>query len=302
VDDVATSLVFTVGSATNGHFERISAPGVAIASFTQLEVMNGEIRFVHDGSNIAPTASVSVSDAATGVGPYALTISFTPSAPPVAPPSGGGGSSGGTPVVVPPPPPALTTKTDTTNAGEREADTYLRAPTTPPADGGDEGGPVEVAAPVVAAAPGGTQAQKVLAAEAIQPVGRAEGESVEVKPLSSEVEVEPLRAEMQVLPIRRDTFDNPDDEERRTIEVIMSSVKVTGLAFSVGAVWWAARAAGLVASLLASSPAWRHVDPLPVLGRDEEEDEGWDEADRDDEEQDRKDDEHRAGWVLEERG
>jgi len=40
---------------------------------------------------------------------------------------------------------------------------------------------------------------------------------------------------------------------------------------SVGAVWWAARAAGLVSSLLASSPAWRHVDPLPVLGRDDEE-------------------------------
>jgi len=79
--------------------------------------------------------------------------------------------------------------------------------------------------------------------------------------------------------------------------VVMSSVKITGLAFSVGAVWWAARAAGLMASLLASSPAWRHVDPLPVLGRDDEEEEtGWD-----DEEKDRKDDEHRAAWVLEER-
>jgi hypothetical protein len=54
-----------------------------------------------------------------------------------------------------------------------------------------------------------------------------------------------------------------------------------------------------VASLLASSPAWRHVDPLPVLGRDEEEeeDEVWDEASA--EEQERRDDEHRASWVLE---
>ena len=54
---------------------------------------------------------------------------------------------------------------------------------------------------------------------------------------------------------RGDALDNPEGEERRTIEVITSSVKVTGLAFSFGAVWWAARAAGLVASLLASSPA-----------------------------------------------
>ena len=90
-----------------------------------------------------------------------------------------------------------------------------------------------------------------------------------------------------------------DDEERNRIEVIMSSVKITGLAFSVGAVWWAARAAGLVASLLASSPAWRHLDPLPVLGRDEEDEEEWDVSEEDKE---RKDDEHRAAWVLEDRG
>jgi hypothetical protein len=43
------------------------------------------------------------------------------------------------------------------------------------------------------------------------------------------------------------------------------------MALSVGMVWWAARAGGLLASLMASTPAWRHVDPLPVLGRDEDE-------------------------------
>ena len=78
----------------------------------------------------------------------------------------------------------------------------------------------------------------------------------------------------------------------------MSAVRITGLAFSVGAVWWAARAAGLVASVLASSPAWRHVDPLPVLGKDEEEESEWVDEHQD-EDQDRKDEEHRAAWVLE---
>ena len=132
------------------------------------------------------------------------------------------------------------------------------------------------------------------------PTVRAESETIDTKPLRSEIEVAPIRAEMQVLPVRQETFDNPDDEERRDIEVILSSVRITGLAFSVGAVWWAARAAGLMASLLASSPAWRHVDPLPVLGRDDEEEEVWDET-AEEEDQDRKDDEHRAAWVLEER-
>jgi hypothetical protein len=40
------------------------------------------------------------------------------------------------------------------------------------------------------------------------------------------------------------------------------------------------------------------VDPLPVLGRDEDEKETWDEVEERD--QEKEDDEHRAAWVLEE--
>jgi hypothetical protein len=86
------------------------------------------------------------------------------------------------------------------------------------------------------------------------------------------------------------------DEERRQIEIVLRTIRVSGIALSVGAVWWAARAAGLVASLLSTAPAWRHVDPLPVLGRDPEtEDEEDAETD-----QDKRADEHRARWVLDE--
>jgi hypothetical protein len=124
----------------------------------------------------------------------------------------------------------------------------------------------------------------------IPPV-RMQGDVIETSTMRAEIE--PIRAEMQVIPTRHE-LDLSEDERQR-IEVVLNSVRITGLALSVGAVWWAARAAGLVASLLASSPAWRHVDPLPVLGRDEEEEE-WDESAED---QDKKDDEHRAAWVLE---
>jgi hypothetical protein len=48
-----------------------------------------------------------------------------------------------------------------------------------------------------------------------------------------------------------------------------------GMALSVGVVWWASRISGLLGSLLASAPAWRHVDPLPVVSRDEDEDKKW---------------------------
>lgn len=49
--------------------------------------------------------------------------------------------------------------------------------------------------------------------------------------------------------------------------------------------------------LLASAPAWRHLDPLPVLGREEEEEK--DQQAPQEEDQDLKDEEHRAKWVLE---
>ena len=178
--------------------------------------------------------------------------------------------------------------------------TFLRSPTSAPDDGGDDAPAPEVGTPVTRLSTGTVLQDKVGVPVMGMPTVRAEGETIDTKPLRSEIEVAPIRAEMQVLPVRQETFDNPDDEERRDIEVILSSVRITGLAFSVGAVWWAARAAGLMASLLASSPAWRHVDPLPVLGRDDEEEEVWDET-AEDEDQDRKDDEHRAAWVLEER-
>jgi hypothetical protein len=51
-----------------------------------------------------------------------------------------------------------------------------------------------------------------------------------------------------------------------------SAVVTTGL--SVGYVVWLARGGMLLASLLSSMPAWRAIDPLPVLAnfRDEDED------------------------------
>lgn len=57
-----------------------------------------------------------------------------------------------------------------------------------------------------------------------------------------------------------------------------SAVVTTGL--SVGYVVWLARGGMLLASLLSSMPAWRAIDPLPVLAsfRDDDEDSADDES------------------------
>jgi hypothetical protein len=51
------------------------------------------------------------------------------------------------------------------------------------------------------------------------------------------------------------------------------SIAVGSFGLTVGYVLWLLRGGALLASLLSSLPAWRLIDPLPVLSRvDEEED------------------------------
>lgn len=61
----------------------------------------------------------------------------------------------------------------------------------------------------------------------------------------------------------RDSVKSAEEAERR---IVGSSVAV-GTSFSVGYVIWLLRGGVLATSLLSSLPAWRFVDPLPVLAR-----------------------------------
>lgn len=53
-------------------------------------------------------------------------------------------------------------------------------------------------------------------------------------------------------------------EDGASVDVRMA--QAGGAALSAGAVWWAARTSGLLASMAISAPVWRGIDPLPVLG------------------------------------
>jgi hypothetical protein len=90
-------------------------------------------------------------------------------------------------------------------------------------------------------------------------------------------------------------LDGPDAQATRVAQ-LLAAVRFAGLSLSVGVVTWVLRAGGLLSSLLASLPAWRHVDPLPILARGErrrDEDE-WQEPERE-----AKEDERRIDAVLE---
>jgi VCBS repeat-containing protein len=259
VDNPAASLVFIVGSATNGNFELASAPGTAITSFTQAAVAAGQVRFVHTNAGFGPSFSIFVSDGALIAGPGVAVVSFrapgaeTPESKHEAPAA---------PRIV-----AEGTVIATGGGGlaQPAATEFLRGPLA------------ASPAPAVTFAEAPAEAPVVL----VRP-GRAGG-MLEQRggggPSAGFVEAERIatglpKVDFMIPAVRH-------DDGLHEIDLAFGSARITGMALSVGAVWWAARAGGLLASLLASTPAWRHVDPLPVLGRDESEpDIDWDTPDK----------------------
>jgi len=77
VDSPDADLAFTVSAVSGGQFELASAPQIAVTSFLQSQITAGDVRFVHDGGELAPAYDVSVSDGALVEGPAAAAISFT---------------------------------------------------------------------------------------------------------------------------------------------------------------------------------------------------------------------------------
>ena len=77
IDDPDSSLVFSVSNVTGGHFAEATAATVPIFAFQQQQVINGEIVFVDDGNNAAPTYSVSVSDGTNSTIAQSASITFT---------------------------------------------------------------------------------------------------------------------------------------------------------------------------------------------------------------------------------
>ncbi len=69
-------LTFTIGDLTGGQFERVFEPGVAIDQFTQADIDSAYIQFVHDGGELPPAYTVTLSDGPETVGPFAADITF----------------------------------------------------------------------------------------------------------------------------------------------------------------------------------------------------------------------------------
>ena len=282
VDNAAAGLVFSVSNILNGRFELVTSPGVPVTTFTQAAVTSGQVRFVDSGSATAPSFDVRVSDGSLTVGPVAANVSFSVLAPPAPVPVVPIGGPVPPPIGVPTPP------------------TVEPAPLPPVPSGG--GGGSGAPRPGAGAGPGPSGgrapfAPEAVAAELARPARGAEPVLVQQQPprvtLNSAPNLHPQELALLIQgsepqsmqsgpPTKADWSahtafpEKGHDSEHDSIEVLMESVRMGSIALSVGVVWWASRVGGLVGSLLTSVPAWRHLDPMPIVGRDKDEAEDWD--------------------------
>jgi hypothetical protein len=63
-----------------------------------------------------------------------------------------------------------------------------------------------------------------------------------------------------------DNLERVKQEREHQAHLVGRVASFSGIALSVGFVAWILRGGSLLASFLVSMPAWRHFDPLPVLG------------------------------------
>ena len=72
-----------------------------------------------------------------------------------------------------------------------------------------------------------------------------------------------------------DITDNAADQPVSQL-ILNHKTVISSIAVSVGLVTWAAQLGALFASVLATVPAWKNLDPIAILGNDEDDDTLWD--------------------------
>ncbi|GAF67229.1 unnamed protein product, partial [marine sediment metagenome] len=84
IDNDDKFLIFTVKDVGYGRFENTDNPGFTILTFTNNEIANNKIKFVHDGNRNSPSYEISVSDGELETQYYPANITFHNVADPTA--------------------------------------------------------------------------------------------------------------------------------------------------------------------------------------------------------------------------
>jgi hypothetical protein len=155
-----------------------------------------------------------------------------------------------------------------------------------------EGAAAQTVAAAVAVSPtavlGGGSSGVTASAGGLQTDPRAAGDIESLQARGEVIETELKAALPEIAAVREEAFQQELNKLREEVQQeavvetrVAASVFAVSTGLSVGYVLWLLRGGVLIASLLSSIPAWRLVDPLPVLGRvggqDDEDDESLEE-------------------------
>jgi len=77
IDSTDTELVFILNNIQHGQFERVNNTKTPITTFTQQDIIDQNIQFVHDGGEVAPSYEVKVNDGKSETSYVAALITFT---------------------------------------------------------------------------------------------------------------------------------------------------------------------------------------------------------------------------------
>lgn len=273
LDNSSGQLTYTIiTSPLNGQLELTTAPGVAITTFTQADIDAGRVVFAHSGAAATNDRfTFTVSDGAGGtIGATTFTFTVAPFIPPPGGGGGGGGGSGGG---------GSTGGSGGTGSGSGSG--------TGSGSGSSSGGvqpPIQPPSVMISTAMSVRDASVVGATNDPMPRSvianrtfvRVEQPNAVVQK-SSTLPAEPLSLPVKkVLAVGHKLVERltrlADDLERGVQEreyqshLVGRVASFSGMALSAGFVAWLLRGGSLVASFLVSMPAWRHFDPLPVLG------------------------------------
>jgi hypothetical protein len=254
-NNTPAQLIYTVTTApVNGRLELTTAPGVAITSFTQADINAGRLVFVHSGAvSASDSFTFTVSDGAGGtIGATTFNFTVTPFVPPPPPP---------------PPPPG---------PGPVPVPVPVPVPGPPGPIPGGVVKPVLSPPPVLVTVVGATDEPVKRVAMPNRKFARVEQPDI-VLDEPSVLPLEPLS-----LPVKKmlavghklaermtrlaDDLERAMQEREHRAHLLGRVASFSGMALSAGFVAWILRGGSLLASFLASMPAWRHFDPLPVLG------------------------------------
>ena len=283
----ATAVAFTVTSSpANGQLELTTNPGVAITAFTQDDLNNNRVVYIHDGSNTTSDSfNFDVDDgqgnAATGQS-FSLTIIAVDDDAPTQPYLSLVDSTlalqSVTVDAVPTPPKSdPDTPESVTDRGPAEALGSQPAVEQAAEPGSDVLGLTDAVtilsssvSPPTPDRAGGSGAAPAAEAEAATPP--PEQLTAEAEELENEEEAAVEAPKSVINPELRRAMDQmgaqmdaAHSQEGNVTQVVESAAKVTGSALSVGSVSWLLRGGTLFASVLSSLPTWKGFDPLPVL-------------------------------------